>query len=68
MLSSFAAGIVAAQEAITAGIAEPRSNGRTAGQITKLALVKRQMCGRSQRHCFAPSFSASYKELPFHQK
>ena len=31
--------------AVVAAIASPWSNGQTEGQITKLKLVKRQMCG-----------------------
>jgi hypothetical protein len=36
------------RKAIAAAIAEPWSNGQTEGQITKLRLVKRQMCGRAK--------------------
>ena len=47
LLASFAAGLVADQKAVTAAFAGPWSNRQTEGQITKLKLVKRQMCGRA---------------------
>ncbi len=34
--------------AVSAAITSPWSNGQTEGQITKLKLVKRQMCGRGK--------------------
>jgi transposase len=34
--------------AVRAVIRSPWSNGQTEGQITKLKLVKRQMCGRAK--------------------
>ncbi len=47
-LASFAAGIRADRDAVAAAIVEPRANGQTQGQITKLKLVKRQMYGRGK--------------------
>jgi transposase len=47
MLASFAAGIVADLDAVTAAMREPWSNGQTEAQITKLKLFKRQMYGRA---------------------
>ena len=48
VLASFAKGIVADRDAVTAALTEPWSNGQTEGQITKLKLVKRQMYGRAK--------------------
>jgi transposase len=45
--ASFARGITADQQAVTAGIVEPWSNGQTEGHITKLKIIKRQMYGRA---------------------
>jgi transposase len=47
-LASFANGLNADQAAVVAALSEPRSNGQTEGQITKLKLVKRQMYGRAK--------------------
>jgi transposase len=47
LLGSFANGITEDCEAVKAAITEPWSNVQTEGQITKLRLVKRQMCGRA---------------------
>ena len=47
LLASFARGIIADKQAVTAGIVEPWSNGQTEGQITKLKMIKRQMYGRA---------------------
>jgi transposase len=49
LLASFATGIVADRKAVAAAIIEPWSNGQAEGQITKLKLIKRQMCGRAKR-------------------
>jgi transposase len=46
-MRSFASGIVQDQDAVTATLIEPWSNGQTEGQNTKLKLVKRQMYGRA---------------------
>lgn len=48
LIASFANGIMRDRTAVAAAIAEPRSNGQTEGQLTKLALVKRQMYGRGK--------------------
>jgi transposase len=37
--------------------ASPWSNGQTQGQVTKLKLVKRQMCGRARSTCCRPGSS-----------
>jgi transposase len=47
-LRSFATGIAADRDAISAAIVHPWSNGQTEGQITKLKLMKRQMYGRAK--------------------
>jgi transposase len=47
-VSSFANGVIKDQEAVSAAITSPWSNGQTEGQITKLKLVKRQMYGRGK--------------------
>jgi hypothetical protein len=48
VLASFGKGLVADQDAVAAAMIQPWSNGQTEGQITKLKLVKRQMCGRAK--------------------
>jgi transposase len=48
VLASFGKGLVADQDAVAAAMIQPRSNGQTEGQITKLKLVKRQMYGRAK--------------------
>jgi transposase len=48
LVASFAAGITKDEAAVRAAITLPWSNGQTEGQITKLKLVKRQMCGRAK--------------------
>lgn len=48
LTASFATGIGNDRIAIHAAITQPWSNGQTEGQITKLKLVKRQMCGRQR--------------------
>jgi transposase len=48
LVSSFANGVIKDQEAVSAAITLPWSNGQTEGQITKLKLVKRQMYGRGK--------------------
>jgi transposase len=48
VIASFARGIVADRDAVTAALTQPWSNGQTEGQITKLKLVKRQMYGRAK--------------------
>ena len=45
---SFANGISANRAAVSAAIMVPWSNGQTAGQVTRLKLVKRQMYGRAK--------------------
>ena len=47
LLASFAPGIVADLNAVTAALREPWSNGQTEAQITKLKFFKRQMYGRA---------------------
>jgi transposase len=34
-------------EAVRNAVTEPRSNGQTEGQINRLKMLKRQMCGRA---------------------
>lgn len=46
LVASFTRGIDQDQSAARATSTLPWSNGQTEGQITKLKLVKRQMCGR----------------------
>ncbi len=41
-------GIAADQVVVAAAMTQPWSNGQTEGQITKLKLVRRQMCGRGK--------------------
>lgn len=48
LIASFANGVVRDLAAVSAAITSPWSNGQTAGQITKLKLVKRQMYGRGK--------------------
>jgi transposase len=48
-LSSFARGLRADTDAVTAGLREPWSNGQTEGQINRLKTLKRQMYGRANR-------------------
>jgi transposase len=40
-------GVERDKSAVRAAITEPWSNGQVEGQIAKLKLVKRQMCGRA---------------------
>jgi transposase len=47
LVSSFAMGVERDKSAVRAAITEPWSNGQVEGQIAKLKLVKRQMCGRA---------------------
>jgi transposase len=47
LIASFAGGITRDKEAVRTASTQPRSNGQTEGQITKLKLVKRQMYGRA---------------------
>jgi transposase len=47
LMSSFASGIEQDCAAVKAALTEPRSNGQTEGQNTRLKLVKRQMYGRA---------------------
>jgi transposase len=47
LLSAFGKGIKTDLTAVKAALSEPRANGQTEGQITKLKLVKRQMYGRA---------------------
>lgn len=46
-LSSFARGLRNDQDAATAALREPWSNGQTEGQINRLKTIKRQMYGRA---------------------
>jgi transposase len=48
LMASFAVGLAADYQAVSAAFVEPWSNGQTEGQITKLKLVKRQMYGRAK--------------------
>ena len=48
LVASFANGVARDIDAVRAAIATAWSNGQTEGQITKLKLVKRQMCGRGK--------------------
>jgi transposase len=48
LIASFANGVIREKPAVQAAMTEPWSNGQTEGQITKLKLVKRQMCGRAK--------------------
>ena len=48
LVASFANGVLKDKAAVAAAITSPWSNGQTAGQITKLKLVKRQMYGRGK--------------------
>ena len=41
-------GVTKDKAAVSAAISSSWSNGQTEGQITKLKLVKRQMCGRGK--------------------
>ena len=67
MLASFGKGLVADQDAVAAAMIQPRSNGQIEGQITKLKLVKRQMCWTRKARpapCLpsSPSVGASYNK------
>jgi len=46
-LQRFAAGLLADEAAVRAGLAMAWSNGQTEGQVNRLKLVKRQMYGRA---------------------
>jgi transposase len=48
LIASFASGITKDIGAVHAALVQPRSNGQTEGQITKLKLIKRQMYGRAK--------------------
>lgn len=48
LLASFACAVASDKQAVRAAIVSQWSNGQTEGQITKLMLVKRQMCGRAK--------------------
>lgn len=48
LLASFAKGLSRDGAAVAAALVEPRSNGQTEGQVTRLKLVKRQMYGRAK--------------------
>jgi transposase len=48
LVASFGSGVAKDEAAVRAAITLPWSNGQTEGQITKLALVKRQMYGRAK--------------------
>ena len=48
LVASFANRLAKDKPAVRAVIRSPWSNGQTEGQITKLKLVKRQMCGRAK--------------------
>lgn len=48
LIVSLASGIARDRAAVSAANTEPWSNGQTEGHITRLKLVKRQMCGRAK--------------------
>ena len=48
-LRSFANGLKQDEAAVQAALKLPWSNGQTEGQITRLKLIKRQMCGRAKQ-------------------
>jgi hypothetical protein len=48
LIASFASGITKDIGAVHAALVQPRSNGQTEGQITKLKLIKRQLYGRAK--------------------
>jgi transposase len=48
LVALFAKGIAKDCDAVGAAIREPWSNGQTEGQVNRLKLVKRQMCGRAK--------------------
>src|ERR1700749_880695 len=48
LVSSLATGGLKDRAAVRAAITQPWSNGQVEAQITKLKLVKRQMCGRAK--------------------
>ena len=48
LVASFASGVVKDEAAVRAAMTSSWSNGQTEGQINKLKLVKRQMCGRGK--------------------
>jgi transposase len=49
LLTAFAKGIAFDRDAVVAAITKPWSIGQTEGQITKLELLRRQMCDRASR-------------------
>ena len=51
-LAAFACRIASDDVAVRAKISVPRLNGQAEGQIAKLKLVKRQMCGRAKFNSF----------------
>jgi transposase len=48
LVAAFVNGVTKDKAAVSAAISSGWSNGQTKGQITKLKLVKRQMCGRGK--------------------
>ena len=48
LIAPLARGVAKDVVAIRAAITEPWSNGQTESQITRLKLIKRQMCGRAK--------------------
>ncbi len=47
-IDRFAKGIRGDLEAVVAGLRMAWSNGQTEGQVTRLKLIKRSMCGRAK--------------------
>ena len=48
LIGSFAGGVEKDKDAVRNAIISPWSNEQTEGQITRLKLIKRQMCGRAK--------------------
>ena len=48
LVASFGSGVAKDEAAVRAAITLPWSNGQTEGHITRLKLVRRQMCGRGK--------------------
>jgi len=66
LVPSFANGIGKDQAAVHAAISLHWSNGQTEGQITKLMLVKRQMCAARPAYPSRPYPGNEWRQLQAH--
>ena len=68
LVASFANGVAKDEPAVRAAITSPWSNSHPEGQITKLKLVKRQMCGRAKIDLLQARLVEDRVILALHQK